>query len=136
MSEKWQRKELPYKDNKLEKLVNNQESYKPMNVWDALMRNIDVDMDDDDDFSGFSPLREAVIDAIEELSEKDRICINAIYAERITYEELGQRLGYKPQKGSSPQAYNATQRALDRLKEILLRNPIIASTFGGSPDAD
>jgi DNA-directed RNA polymerase specialized sigma24 family protein len=133
MADKWERRETPYKDYKIEKLVNKQE-YKPVNIWDALMRGIDADPDDD--FSSFDELREVVIDAVESLSPKDRICINAIYAERITYEELGHRLGYKPQKSGSPQAYYATQRALERLKEVLLRSPVIAEHFGSATDAD
>lgn len=133
MADKWERRERVVKDSKLEWLVNKQE-YKPENMWDALMRGIEYD--DDDDFSGFNPIREAVIDAIEQLSEKDRTCLNGIYAERITYEALGSRLGYAPQKGGSPQAYYATQRALERLKAILLSNPIFAPYTRGADDAD
>jgi DNA-directed RNA polymerase specialized sigma subunit len=94
-----------------------------------------LNIDYDGDFSDFNPLREEVINAVEQLSEKDRICIDAIYSEQITYEELGERLGYSPQPNGSPQAYFATKRALERLKKILLRSPIIAEYVAGLPDA-
>lgn len=119
MSERYKKKEYPTAKDELDRCVGTGD-YKPINEFDALMRTIPLH--DPDDVDGISPLRQAIIDSVAELSEKDQFVINAIYSERITYEELGGRLGYKPQANGSPQAYIATQRALAALKDILVQN--------------
>ena len=119
MSERYKKKEYPTAKDELDRCVGTGD-YKPINEFDALMRTIPLH--DPDDVDGISPLRQAIIDSVAELSEKDQFVINAIYSERITYEELGGRLGYKPQAKGSPQAYIATQRALAALKEIIVQN--------------
>lgn len=106
----------------------------PINIFDALMR--DLEYDEDGDYDGFNGLRRVVLDAMENLSEKDRYCLQAIFNERVTYNELGQRLGYKPQKGGSPQAFRATQRALERLKAILLEDDRIYTYLKGDSNAN
>lgn len=103
----------------------------PINIFDALMRGIDHD-----DESLFTKVKEAVQNAMENLSEKDRYCLQAIFTERVTYNELGRRLGYRPQKGGSPQAFRATQRALERLKGYLIQDPNVIAFLEGDDYAD
>lgn len=103
----------------------------PLNMFDALMRGIDYDDD-----SRFTRIKEAVHNGMENLSEKDRYCLQAIFTERITYAQLGERLGYRPQKGGSPQAFRATQRALERLKGYLLEDPDVIAFLEGDDYAD
>lgn len=77
------------------------------------------------------PLREAVADCIEQLSEQDRFIIDAINSEMISFEELGQRLGV-----SKPHAWRLTNAAMDRLKLLLLENPIVRKRIGLEDLAD
>lgn len=48
------------------------------------------------------------------LDEKDKMIINAIYYECLTYEELGRRLGC-----SKPHAWRLTRQAVARLGALL-----------------
>lgn len=82
------------------------------------------------DVYAISPLIQAIRDALDRLLPKERYCIDAIYAERITYDELGARLGYKPQLKGSPQAYMLTKMALTHLKDDLMDNPVILDYLG------
>lgn len=66
------------------------------------------------------PLREAVAQCIEQLSEEDQFIINAINSEMISFEELGERLGV-----SKPHAWRLKNAAYERLKYLLTMHPII-----------
>jgi len=77
------------------------------------------------------PLREAVASCIEQLSDEDRFIIDAINSEMISFEELGQRLGV-----SKPHAWRLTNAAMNRLKLILLENPIVRERIGLEDLAD
>jgi len=57
---------------------------------------------------------DAVVDAIEQLSEQSRFCIEAIFYEQISYSELATRLGV-----SKPHAWRLTQVATEQLKHLL-----------------
>ena len=77
------------------------------------------------------PLREAVAQCIEQLSDQDRFIIDAINSEMISFEELGQRLGV-----SKPHAWRLTNAAMDRLKLLLIENPIVRERIGLEDLAD
>ena len=61
------------------------------------------------------PLREAVADCIDMLSEQDRMIVDAFNSERITYDELGKRLGT-----SLTHAWRLRGAAYKNLEELLL----------------
>lgn len=66
------------------------------------------------------PIREAVAQCIEQLSEHDRFIVDAVNSEMISYEELGQRLGV-----SKPHAWRLKNAAYDKLKYFLMMHPVI-----------
>lgn len=101
-------------------------NYAPINEYDALMQA--APGEEPVEVDAILLLRNAVIDCVDKLSEKDRFCLEAIYSERITYEALGNRLGYnKPNNKStgSSSAFLATKRALARLEKHFRNNPVI-----------
>jgi DNA-directed RNA polymerase specialized sigma subunit len=71
------------------------------------------------------PLREAVVDCIDALSEQDRFIIDAMMSERITNAELGRRLGV-----STPHAWRLSQQAMANVKVLLLKHPLIREHLG------
>jgi DNA-directed RNA polymerase specialized sigma subunit len=70
--------------------------------------------------SELQPLREAVAECIELLSEQDQFVVNAVNSEMISLEKLGKRLGV-----SKPHAWRLRNAAYDRLRVHLLAHPII-----------
>jgi len=128
MSKQYERKEIPTEAKKLEYLTNKNQ-FAPENEFEALM--MALPMHEPDDVYSISPLRQAVMDCMDKLSDKERYCIDAIFAERITYAELGERLGYKPQKSGSPQAFMLTKAALANLKDIMLEDKVIREYIWG-----
>lgn len=66
------------------------------------------------------PVREAVADCIDQLSEQDRFIVDAINTELISYEELGKRLGV-----SKPHAWRLRNAAYERLKYHLSMHPVL-----------
>jgi DNA-directed RNA polymerase specialized sigma subunit len=70
-------------------------------------------------------LRYCVMDAIDKLSEKDRFIIEAVHYERLTYEELGKRLGC-----SNVHAWRLTKSAIENLKNMLVQEPTIKEYLG------
>lgn len=69
--------------------------------------------------------KEIVRDCIELLLPQDEYIIHAIHYERITYEELGARLGC-----SGPHAWRLTQIAHQHLGEVLLVDGRIKKMLG------
>lgn len=66
------------------------------------------------------PIREAVADCIDMLSEQDRFIIDAMNSEQITYDELGKRLGI-----SLTHAWRLRNAAYKNLEQILERHETI-----------
>lgn len=128
MSKQFERKEIPTEAKSLEYLTNKNQ-FAPENEFEALM--MALPMNEPADVYSVSPLRQAVMDCVDQLSDKEKYCIDAIFAERITYAELGERLGYKPQKSGSPQAFMVTKAALANLKDIMLENKVIRDYLWG-----
>jgi hypothetical protein len=127
-SNRYRKVEFSTPEDKLEKILGTT-NYAPINEFDALMRA--MPLQDVDDVDGFSDLRLCIMDCVDKLEPKDKFIIEAVYNERITYEELGSRLGYTPQPNGSPQAYISTQRALARLKDLLVEEDIIKEFLEG-----
>jgi len=71
------------------------------------------------------PLREAIAECIEKLSDQDRFVVDAVNSEMISLEELGKRLGV-----SKPHAWRLRNAAYERLRLHLLENPIIRERLG------
>ena len=66
------------------------------------------------------PFREAVASCIDRLSEQDRFIIDAVNTERISLEELGERLGV-----TKTHAWRLRNSAMENLKKIMLQNPTV-----------
>ncbi len=71
------------------------------------------------------PLREAVADCLDKLKPQDRWIIDSLNSERISLQELGDRLGV-----TKTQAWRLRNKAHDNLKEIMLTNNIIRKKLG------
>lgn len=71
------------------------------------------------------PLREAIAECIEKLSDEDRFIIDAINSEVVSLQELGDRLGV-----SKPHAWRLRNAAYERLKLVMLENTIIRERLG------
>lgn len=63
---------------------------------------------------------DAVIKAVENLSPQSKLCVEAIFYERIPYSELGARLGC-----SKPHAWRLAHKAMDELRKQLVNQPSI-----------
>jgi DNA-directed RNA polymerase sigma subunit (sigma70/sigma32) len=71
------------------------------------------------------PLREAVAECIERLGEQDRYVIDAINSERVSLQELGDRLGV-----SRMHASRLRDAAFDRLRAVMVEHPAIRQRLG------
>ena len=74
-------------------------NYTPINEYEALMQA--APGEEPVEVDAIMLLRNAVLECVEQLTEKDRFCLDAIFSERITYEELGSRLGYTNENSKS-----------------------------------
>lgn len=117
-------KEIPVEDFQLEKEIGKRKSVKPENFIQALMETPpDAEIEESSDV--INELREAVIDAIESLSEQDRFIVEAINYEQITYVELGRRMGI-----SNAHAWRLKNAAYEKLQQMLLENEVIRLKVG------
>jgi len=66
------------------------------------------------------PLREAVVNCIEQLSEQDQFIVNAVNSEFLSYEQLGKRLGV-----SKPHAWRLKNNAYAKLQQLLTMHPLV-----------
>lgn len=92
---------------------------RPENDWQALMEAVPGD-EPAESKEVLQPLREAVADCIDMLSEQDSFIINAMNSEQITYDELGKRLGV-----SLTHAWRLRNAAYKNLEQILERHEVI-----------
>lgn len=104
-------REIPFD---IDELLRHIPPPQPENEWQALMEAP----------PGFEPQEPKVLydeicdivrNCIDMLLEQDKYIVHAIAYERITYEELGYRLGC-----SAPHAWRLKQLAYDKLKEVLI----------------
>jgi RNA polymerase sigma factor (sigma-70 family) len=75
------------------------------------------------------PLREAVADCIDALGEQDRYVIDAVNSERVTLQELGDRLGV-----SRMHASRLRDQAFTRLRALMAEHPVIRQRLGLDDD--
>ena len=87
---------------------------KPENEWQALME-APPGYEPEEPKSVINELIEIVRDCLEFLLPQDRYIVDAIAYERITYDELGLRLGC-----SAPHAWRLKQIAYQHLMEVLV----------------
>jgi DNA-directed RNA polymerase specialized sigma24 family protein len=92
---------------------------RPEDDWQALMEAVPGD-EPVQSKDALQPLREAVADCIDMLSEQDSFIINAMNSEQITYDELGKRLGV-----SLTHAWRLRNAAYKNLEQILERHEVI-----------
>jgi RNA polymerase sigma factor (sigma-70 family) len=71
------------------------------------------------------PLREAVADCLDALGEQDRYVIDALNSERVTLQELGDRLGV-----SRMHASRLREQAFTRLRGLMAEHPVIRHRLG------
>lgn len=74
------------------------------------------------------PLADAVAYATECINDEDTYIINCIASEQITYDELAARLGV-----SRSHSWRLYQRALHRLRTLLLNHPPVRERLGMEP---
>jgi DNA-directed RNA polymerase specialized sigma subunit len=77
------------------------------------------------------PLREAVADCIDLLSEQDRFIVDALNSEMVSLEELGSRLGV-----TKTHAWRLRNAAYARLELHLQEHPIIRERLGFDDETD
>jgi RNA polymerase sigma factor (sigma-70 family) len=92
----------------------------PVNFFDALMRTAPGDSPEQT-LDERQELREAVVDAMEQLDEQDRFILEAIHAERLSITQLAERLGLE----RSGHVHRIVKRAEERLRTQLVLSPII-----------
>ena len=92
---------------------------RPENEWQALME-APPGYAPAEPKDVLQPLREAVADCIDMLSDQDRMIVDAFNSERITYDELGKRLGT-----SLTHAWRLRSAAYKNLEQILERHGVI-----------
>jgi DNA-directed RNA polymerase specialized sigma24 family protein len=92
---------------------------RPEDDWQALMEAVPGE-EPVESKDALQPLREAVADCIDMLSEQDSFIINAMNSEQITYDELGKRLGV-----SLTHAWRLRNAAYKNLEQILERHEVI-----------
>lgn len=98
--------------------------YQPENEWQSLME-APPGTEPRTPKSRINEAVEIVRDCVEMLLDQDRYVVQAIHYERITYEELGDRLGC-----SAPHAWRLVQIAQRHLGELLLLDGRIKNLLG------
>jgi len=78
-----------------------------------------------DSVVGLQPLREAVVDCIEQLCAEDRFLLEATHIERATVRELAARLGLH-----KSYTYRLVKRAELRLRAQCLEHTVILTYLG------
>lgn len=115
----WHLSSMPYDNNReipfdIEDLLNLLPSQQPENEWQALME-APPGKEIASPKTAITELVDIVRDCMELLLPQDQFVIHAMVYERITYEELGARLGV-----SAPHSWRLTQIAYSHLGEVLM----------------
>jgi len=71
------------------------------------------------------PLREAVADCLDQLDAQDKFVIDALNSERVSLQELGDRLGV-----SRMHASRLRDAAFGRLRAVMAEHPVIRKRLG------
>ena len=78
-----------------------------------------------DSVVGLQPLREAVVDCLDALEDRDRLLLEATHVERITVRELATRVGLH-----KSYTYRLVRRAELRLRNECLQHPVVLTYLG------
>lgn len=118
MSDTAHKRELPFDMEALMQFMPHKNEM-PENEYQALMEaapgdTIPVAKD------VYNPIKDIIIDALDELAPQDKYIIDAINYEQISFEELGKRLGC-----SGTHAWRLKNAAYDALRDILMQNELI-----------
>jgi DNA-directed RNA polymerase specialized sigma24 family protein len=92
------------------------------NFWEVIMSSPFAIVDEP--FS--MDIREAVWDSIQDLDDKDRFVIEAVYIWGSSYSKLAKDLGY----ASKASAHGAVKTAEKHLRDILLTKPEVRKLLG------
>ena len=92
---------------------------RPINEFDALLRTAPGESPERT-ITELQTLREAIVDAQEQLSAEHQYIINCVHSERLSYAQLGRRLGV-----SKTHADRLGKAAEAALRNELLTNPVI-----------
>lgn len=117
-------KEIPIEDEYLELALHNKKFNKPESIFQALMETPPC-LEPEEHSEEIDFVREAIIDAIDSLSDQDKFIVEAVNYERLTYCELGERMGI-----SNAHAWRLKQAAFSRLESKLLENEVIRQKVG------
>lgn len=98
----------------------NQRIVRPDNEMQALMESTPGSAEIVDK-SKLQELREAVADCIDMLGERDIFIIDGIYSEKLTFQELSERLGYKDRST----ILKRLKKIHVELKEHMTKHPVI-----------
>jgi len=111
----------PTRDVSLDLLLGSYDygGRRPQTAMEALMQAAPGD-EPEESMEEVQPLREVVAMCIDMLGDQDKFVINAINSERVTLQELGDRLGV-----SRMHASRLRDAAFDRLRLILEMHPLI-----------
>jgi DNA-directed RNA polymerase specialized sigma24 family protein len=83
------------------------------------------EVDPVDSVVGLQPLREAVVDCLDALCDRDRLMLEATHIERITVRELAVRLELH-----KSYTYRLVKRAEVRMRDECLQHPVVLSYLG------
>jgi DNA-directed RNA polymerase sigma subunit (sigma70/sigma32) len=103
---------------------------RPATALEALMSAMPGD-EPAESVEEFLPVRDAINECVELLDEQDRFVIEAVFFECVSLDVLGERLGV-----SKTHAWRLRNAALDKLKIILLQNPVVLERYGLGQDED
>jgi DNA-directed RNA polymerase specialized sigma subunit len=78
-----------------------------------------------DSVVGLQPLREAVVDCLDALCDRDRLLLEATHIERCTVRELATRVGLH-----KSYTYRLVKRAEVRLRVECLQHPVVLDYLG------
>lgn len=111
----------PTKEISLDALLGSYDygGRRPQTAMEALMQ-APPGVEPEESMEEVQPLREIIAQCIDLLSEQDQFVINAINSERVTLQELGDRLGV-----SRMHASRLRDAAFARLRDILEVHPVI-----------
>lgn len=79
----------------------------------------------DDSAVGLLPLREAVVDCLEELCAEDQFMLDATFVERVTIRALAERMGLH-----KSYTHRLVQRAQVRLRDVCIQHATIQAYLG------
>ena len=118
MSDTSHKRELPFDMEALMQFFPRKNEM-PENEWQALMEAAPGD-EIATPKDAYNPLKDIIIDALDELTEQEKYIIDAVNYEQVSFVDLGKRLGM-----SSTHAWRLRNSAYESLRKILMKNELI-----------